>query len=361
MIIALCFAASVYAQQYGIPRTGQTPTLPEAPPPTGADGLSQHGIVWPIPRFVINRDGTVTDTLTGLMWLQDAASLGSNWNQCRDYCETLDFAGHDDWRMPSMTEMRSIVHWGMPKNRRFSDTTGTAPWSEGDPFIGLSDVSKLWTTTPYWGDRYQVMRKDAWAEGQTPDTPFLDVWPVRTASRQAPAPVPNTEDWPRPRFTDMNDGTVRDNLTDLTWTKDAFVGGAQVTWWAARNACENLELAGHEDWRLPNVNEMLSLLDWRWPDGAIQISNAEGTGPWTEGDPFTRIQTQTFEGNIPPYYWTSSSHDTDYAIVVIPREGNLSGGGRNNASLRLPFWPVRGESVGNGGRFGGRGLSIIVR
>ena len=39
---------------------------------TGQDGETQAGVAWPSPRFIDNRDGTVSDELTGLIWLKDA-------------------------------------------------------------------------------------------------------------------------------------------------------------------------------------------------------------------------------------------------------------------------------------------------
>ncbi len=39
---------------------------------TGQDGELQRGVTWPTPGFTDNEDGTMTDNLTGLIWLQDA-------------------------------------------------------------------------------------------------------------------------------------------------------------------------------------------------------------------------------------------------------------------------------------------------
>ena len=41
------------------------------------DGDLRKGIKWTMPRFVINGDGTVTDNLTGLIWLADANCAGT--------------------------------------------------------------------------------------------------------------------------------------------------------------------------------------------------------------------------------------------------------------------------------------------
>jgi hypothetical protein len=66
-----------FAGTVALPETGQTTcydtegdVIPCAG--TGQDGDIQAGVAWPDPRFRDNGDGTVTDNLTGLMWLKDA-------------------------------------------------------------------------------------------------------------------------------------------------------------------------------------------------------------------------------------------------------------------------------------------------
>ena len=73
-------------------------------------------------RFIDNQDGTVTDTCTGLMWQRDTADANEdgaigvedrlNWQAALHYCESLSFAGHDDWRLPNLRELQSIVDYG---------------------------------------------------------------------------------------------------------------------------------------------------------------------------------------------------------------------------------------------------------
>ncbi|MEA1893062.1 MAG: DUF1566 domain-containing protein [Campylobacterota bacterium] len=52
---------------------------------------------------------------------------------------------------------------------------------------------------------------------------------------------------------------VTDNITKLQWQDDAI--GSDMSWIAAINQCETLFLAGHSDWRLPNIKELTSLVD----------------------------------------------------------------------------------------------------
>lgn len=88
----------------------------------GQDGLYRVGC--PAEgRYVDNEDGTVTDTCTGLMWQKDTADVnndeqispaGDTVAMCDalSYCEGLVFAGHDDWRLPNIRELQSIVDYG---------------------------------------------------------------------------------------------------------------------------------------------------------------------------------------------------------------------------------------------------------
>ena len=73
------------------------------------------------------------------------------------------------------------------------------------------------------------------------------------------------------RFVDNGDGTVTDNCTGLIWQKrtadtngDGKIGGGDaVDWCDALVYCESLSLAGHDDWRLPNVRELQSIVSFR--------------------------------------------------------------------------------------------------
>jgi hypothetical protein len=61
------------------------------------------------------------------------------------------------------------------------------------------------------------------------------------------------------RFVDNLDGTVTDTCMGLMWQKGSVPGYA---WQRALQYCEALEFAGHSDWRLPNVRELQSIVDY---------------------------------------------------------------------------------------------------
>jgi hypothetical protein len=112
-------------------------------------------------------------------------------------------------------------------------------------------------------------------------------------------------DWPIPRFTDNGKGTIRDNLTKLVWLKNANCPGTFATWATALAYVTELNSSGtmnaincgdmskkgavHQtDWRLPNRNELASLVDLGTFNPALP-----------SGYPFTNFQAS--------FYWSSTT------------------------------------------------------
>jgi hypothetical protein len=150
--------------------------------------------------------------------------------------------------------------------------------------------------------------------------------------------------FPTPRFTDNGSGTVRDNLTGLIWLKNANCFGGQ-TWGNALSAANNLaddpastttdcglpHGSVASDWRLPNVKELQSLIDFGFLSPAL--SNAAGTAKWTEGDAFSGVQSAV--------YWSSTTYADapGFAWFVDLLDGRPNALGKGLTGL---MWPVRG-------------------
>jgi len=178
-------------------------------------------------------------------------------------------------------------------------------------------------------------------------------WGLQTGTAAAsayPAPVPRTGQtysygprddgalqkgvvWPNPRFTDNGNGTVTDNLTGLIWLKNATCFG-QETWASALTSANSLasgscgltdgSVAG--DWRLPNINEMLSLVDTSHKAPALPT-----------GHPFTNLVLSS--------YWTSTHCNSNYipcfsGIISVILEQGIEMTSNDNQSYYA--WPVRG-------------------
>lgn len=61
--------------------------------------------------FVDNKDGTISDLSTNLMWAKNDSKKGLNWEEANTIANKLNFAGYSDWRMPTAKELQSIVDY----------------------------------------------------------------------------------------------------------------------------------------------------------------------------------------------------------------------------------------------------------
>ncbi len=146
-------------------------------------------------------------------------------------------------------------------------------------------------------------------------------------------------EWPSTRFTPNTGseaGTVTDNLTGLMWTQDADGNGSKVTWGRALTYCNDLDLGGYTDWRLPNLRELFSLADLAFTSPAL--SNDAGTGKWTDDAESSFTGVQWGSGR---YYWSSTTHAgyTDYAWDMNFADGGVFYGIKDLGDY---VWPVRG-------------------
>jgi hypothetical protein len=145
----------------------------------GDDGDLQAGIPVPSPRFTDNGDGTVTDSLTGLIWLKNASSFNGFWGDCLSYANNLsngsagltDGSSAGDWRIPNMKELLSLIDYGksnpcLPNGHPFSNVNSDYYWS-GTTYS--SDPSYAWGVSMNDGQDYYYT-KAHWQ---------CDAWPVR--------------------------------------------------------------------------------------------------------------------------------------------------------------------------------------
>ncbi len=144
--------------------------------------------------------------------------------------------------------------------------------------------------------------------------------------------------WPVPRFTDNG------NLTGLIWLKNANCFG-EKTWTDALTESNNLEhgscgltdnsIAG--DWRLPNIKELPSLINYGVHDPALP--DTSGTGKWAEGDPFTDVLcdvTNCAHG----YYWSSTTVEGSGDAYYLYLGGGFVGE-TSKSHYGYYVWPLR--------------------
>jgi Protein of unknown function (DUF1566). len=336
---------TVAAPVAGLPKTGQTTSYA-----TGDDGDLEKGIAWPDPRFTDN-GGTITDNLTGLMWSKDANPAGATqtWQQALDYIKTLNssnYLGYNDWRLPNRKELKSMVNYGQSDTAAWlTDFNNVQPLDYWSSTTCAADIAAAWFVNMSDGLVFNAYKIST----------YNYVWPVR-AGQAGTVDLPQTGQttsyatgddgdlqkgvaWPSLRFTNNSDGTITDNLTGLMWTQDGNAPGpAGCTPGVAKNtpdalayvACLNTNnYLEHSDWRLPNVNELESLVHY----------GESNPSAWLNAQGFTTVQTAWYRSST-----TNASDTTSYAWVVMMGNGNVDKLGPKANPDRV--WPVRGGQNG---------------
>lgn len=312
---------------------------------SGQDAESARGRPWPEPRFRPMGD-IVVDRLTGLVWTRtaNAAEYPLTWSEAFDFIAHMNRThvyGYEDWRLPNRRELRSLI----------SHQTRRPALPDIHPF---TNVFHGW----YWSSTTAVISPaHAWyvdiAGGRMfyggKDQSFM-VWPVRgagngglptTGQRQCYDPqgrcvschdsgqdgeLLHGRPWPAPRFLPQDDVMV-DRLTGLGWRREADLTGMAVTWAEALAAVHELNrrtLAG-APWRLPNINELESLVDCSRHTPALPVDAA-----------FTGLR----DG-----YWssTTSAYEPDWAWALYLDKGAIGVGQKAGAHFHV--WAVREEDT----------------
>jgi len=266
-------------QGYQLPDTGQTKcydndgnliNCPDPGEPFYGQDAQYEGVQ---PAYQDNGNETVTDLNTGLMWQQDDGYYGT-WQDARYYCTNLSLGAYNDWRFPERRELFSILDFGWHEpaiNTDFFPECLSGYYWSGTQFNNLFLDRYVWSVSFRGGSVvYKYM-----------DDPIVYIRGVRGK------PLPPGA------FINNGDGTVTDTVTGLEWQQWGFT---KKNWQDALAYCECLTLAGHDDWRLPNIRELESIVDIKRYNLAI--------------DP-------VFQCGWLPRYWSSSTWEEAPAAAWI--------------------------------------------
>ena len=252
-----------------------------------------------------NGDGTVSDQNTGLMW-QKTPGDKLTWADAQKAAESFSLAGHDDWRLPTIKELYSLMDFrgitGLSASTSvpYLDTTvfdfSYGDESAGERFIDAQYCSSTkYVSTTMGGDAtvFGVNFADGRIKGYPISVPsgeekLFDVRFVRGDTGYG------VNDY----LANVN-GTVTDRATGLTWQQAD--DGAGRNWSDALSYCGALSLGGADDWRLPNAKELQGIVDYaRSPDTTASAAIDPAFDVSTVLDP---------EGQTAwPAFWTATTH-----------------------------------------------------
>ncbi len=262
--------------------------------------------------YIDHTDGTVSDTMLNLIWqnnYSDNKGYANNGtipdlNQTRasEYCKDINLTGSTHWRLPTMRELASLVDYSVARP---------------NPTINPIFITTTRKGGMYWTDTiYAPNTTKAWfvrfAANGVNRRPKSNTYSVRCVHDESPSY----------KYVKA-DGTVTDGKTGLIW-QDGYSdndGNIKMTSWNnAISYCNNLDALGYDDWRLPNINELVSITDI-----------TKGTEPKTGGGKKRAIST-VFDHSLfsdltnSPWFWSSTTNATSTAKAwgVCFLDGHIS-------------------------------------
>jgi len=278
------------------------------------------------PSYTDNGDGTVTDNVTGLMWQQDMGDKMTH-DEAVLALQSFNLAGYDDWRMPTIKELYSLILF---TGRVFGESADTY-FIDTDYFnqpLGDTDAGEREIDAQTWSSTYYTsltMASDTTIFGVNFIDGRIKGYPKYLKSTgEANAMyfrfVRGNPDYGKNAFYDNGDGTVTDSATNLMWQQAD--DGVARDWIEAISYCESLTLAGYDDWHLPTAKELQSIVDYtRSPDA----TNSAAIDPI-----FSTTSITDAEGNPGhyPYFWSTSPHKdgvNPYSTAVYVAFGEAKG------------------------------------
>lgn len=257
------------------------------------------------PSYTDNGDGTITDNVTGLMWEQDMG-VKIGYYDAFTKASNSTLGGYTDWRVPSIKELYSLAQFsgrcmGDYAMFKFIDTNYFNQ-PIGNTAINEREIdAQTWSSTKYVG---LTMGGDStvfgynFVDGRLKGYPMFQPPLFTTPTTMYARMVRENISYGINNYTDNGDGTITDNATGLMWQQAD--DGTTRDWENALSYAENLSLAGHSDWRLPNAKELHSILDY---------TRSRSTTSSPAIDPlFSCTSFNDPDGNPGQYgyYWTGS-------------------------------------------------------
>ena len=271
------------------------------------------------PSYKNNGDGTISDLNTGLMWPGDPGAK-MTFKQALAGASKCKLAGYRDWRLPTIKELYSLILFSgtdpdpmarsTAKQRPFIDTK-YFKFQYGNTARGERIIDSQFATctryvsTTMRGD--ETMFGVNFADGRIKGYGLKSPRTGRDKTFHV-LYVRGNKSYGKNKFKDNGDGTVSDLASGLMWMKvdsGALKAGPKkngtLNWKEALSWAENLKYAGRSDWRLPNVKELQSIVDY---------TRSPATTGSAAIDPVFGATSFVAEGRKKDFgcYWSGTTH-----------------------------------------------------
>ena len=305
------------------------------------------------PSYRDNGDGTITDLVSGLQWtktldlngdgkinVSDQMSVG----KALESAANVTVGGYSDWRIPTLKEAYSLINFNgadiglaseLPTSPKPFIDTKYFEFGYGDLTIGdrLIDAHIV-TSTFYSGKVYkylQTMFGVNFADGRIKGYPTAIGMNGITTPKFYIYYVRGAKNYGVNNFEDNKDGTVTDKATSLMWSQSDSLKGmdwAKALKWVQQKNKENY--LGHSDWRLPDVKELQSIVDYSKSPSRTNSASIDSIFHSTE------ITNEAGQRDW-PWYWSSTTH-----VETDPRTGSDTG----NSAAYICFGRATGKQFG---------------
>jgi hypothetical protein len=268
------------------------------------------------PSYTDNGDGTVTDNVTGLMWQN---TFDHNGDGTIDYDDKLSYddilalpntcttGEHTDWRVPTIKEQYSLIMFSGEDISSYegTDTDALTPFINTDYFDfaygDLDEMERLIdvqcaTTAVYASTEVDFIFGVNFADGRIKG---YGTEMNGTDKMFNYLLVRGNETYGENSYTDNGDGTVTDVATGLMWMQDD--NEEAIYWENALSYAEDFSYAGYTDWRLPDVKELQSIVDY------TRSPSYSNSAAIDEVFNCSVIENEAGEDDY-PWYWSNTTH-----------------------------------------------------
>lgn len=253
-------------------------------------------------NYTDNSDGTITDNITGLMWQKYLPNKKYDYDNCVNYADTCTTAGYNDWRLPTIKEIYSLMQFS---GKTMMDENSTIPYIDTDYFefrfgteFGERFIDSQYATSSiYKGTTMggnETMFGLNLADGRIKGYPTSKDFEIRLVRGNANYGVNE--------FMDNGDGTISDFATNLMWDQAGSDEG--MNWedaLAYAQEMNNSKHLGYSDWRVPNAKELHSIIDYSRSPSYTNSAAIDALFNVPE------IVNEAGEKDY-PWYWTSTTH-----------------------------------------------------
>ena len=282
------------------------------------------------PNYTINSDSkTVLDNNTGLTWMRSpnmtntppvktdrmSFAAGIKWVAT---VNAANYGGYNDWRVPNIKELYSL-YLGIgvdPSSYTGSSTSVLTPFIDTNAFkfkYGNTSAGERLIDQQYMSTNIFILNPSEsgyaknfgvnFSDGRIKGYDTTDVKSNLTKTFYVQLVRGNTN-YGINNFSDNGDQTISDNATGLMWAKND--NGSAQTWTNALawvQTQNSLNYSGYNDWRMPDIKELQSILDYSHSpdyDGMPAINSS-----------FFNCSSIINEAGVAdfPYYWSSTTHE----------------------------------------------------